>query len=210
MKTGTLIAIVYSLTFAAMAVWLVFQHRACAQLRLENRTLLQRLDEAMEKLTESQQRLDRTAPSADNLPDAASTAAQASAGQEFARLRSEVAGLLQQHQQVESLREDTRQARDTLENRKKEDRAARRAANGNLSQLEILNAQYWTDHTNMDVTEELQDRIRGDSLKAIASNNLKGDPEFGQTKHLTIQYRFGGVTRTNEFREGDLIVLPSE
>jgi len=49
-----------------------------------------------------------------------------------------------------------------------------------------------------------------DTLKAIASNNLKGDPEFGQTKHLTVVYRFGGVTMTNEFREGDVVVLPNE
>jgi len=120
--------------------------------------------------------------------------------------------LLQQHQQAESLRDDTRQTRLALENRRKEDRAARRAAtNPNGSQqLEILKAEYWTDHLRMDVTDELQDRIRGDSLKAVASNNLKGDPEFGQTKHLTIEYRFGGVTKTNEFREGDLIALLAE
>jgi len=134
----------------------------------------------------------------------------AGADEELLRLRSEIAGLLQQHQQTESLLEDTRQTRAALENRRKEDRAARRAANGNVSQLEIIKAEYWTDHTRMDVTGELQDRIRGDSLKAMASNNIKGDPEFGQTKHLTIEYRFGGVTRTNEFREGDVIVLPAE
>ena len=62
----------------------------------------------------------------------------------------------------------------------------------------------------MDVTDELQDRIRGDNLKAVAGNDIKGDPEYGQTKHLTIEYRFGGITRTNEFREGDVIVLPAQ
>ena len=62
----------------------------------------------------------------------------------------------------------------------------------------------------MDVTDELQDRVRGDNLKAVASNNLKGDPEFGQTKHLTIEYNFGGVIMTNEFRENDMIVLPAQ
>lgn len=62
----------------------------------------------------------------------------------------------------------------------------------------------------MDVTDALSERIRGDGLKAVASNNLNGDPEFGQVKHLTVVYQFGGVTRTNEFREGDLVILPSE
>jgi hypothetical protein len=76
------------------------------------------------------------------------------------------------------------------------------------SQLELLAANYWTDKTNLDVTEELRDGIRGDSVKAIAGNNLKGDPEFGQVKHLTVVYRVGGVIMTNEFRDGDLVILP--
>jgi hypothetical protein len=45
---------------------------------------------------------------------------------------------------------------------------------------------------------------------AVASNNIKGDPEFGQVKHLTVVYRVGGVLRTNEFREGDVVVLPPQ
>jgi hypothetical protein len=62
----------------------------------------------------------------------------------------------------------------------------------------------------MDVVAELQDRVRGNRLKAVASNNIKGDPEFGQVKHLTVVYRVGGVLRTNEFREGDVVVLPPQ
>jgi len=62
----------------------------------------------------------------------------------------------------------------------------------------------------MDVAAELRERIRGDELKAVASNNIKGDPEFGQVKHLTVVYRLAGVTRTNEFREGDLVILPGQ
>jgi hypothetical protein len=60
------------------------------------------------------------------------------------------------------------------------------------------------------VTEELRGRILDERLKAIASNNIKGDPEFGQVKHLTLVYRLAGVTRTNEFREGDLVILPGQ
>ncbi len=212
MKTSSLIAFVYSLAFAALAVWLLLEHRACAQMHQENTALLRRLNEATDKLAEIQRLPNRTPPPTDNLSDAGAplAAPPASADEELLRLRGEVAGLVQQHQQTESLREDTRLTRAALENRRKEDRAARRAANANGSQLEILKAEYWTDHTRMDVTDELQDRIRGDGLKAVASNNIKGDPEFGQTKHLTIEYRFGGVTRTNEFREGDAIVLPAE
>jgi hypothetical protein len=212
MKTRTLIGIIYSLTLAAIAVWLLLERRACAQIHQENTALLGRLNEATEKLAENQRWPERTAPATDSLSDAGAplAASPASADEELLRLRRGIAGQLQQHQQTESLREDTRQTLAALENRRKADRAARRAANSNVSQLEIIKAEYWTEHTNVDVTEELQDRIRGDGLKAVASNNLKGDPEFGQTKHLTIQYRFGGVTRTNEFREGDVIVLPAQ
>lgn len=212
MKTRTLVAIVFSLTLVTIAVWLPIEHRACVQIHQQNTALLGRLNEAIEKLAENQRLPDGAASSTDNLSDAGATlaASPTSADVELLRLRNEAAGLVQQHQQTESLRDNTRQTRAALENRRQEDRAARRAANGNTSQLEIIKAEYWTDHKRMDVTEELQDRIRGDSLKARAGNNIKGDPEFGQTKHLTIEYRFGGVTRTNEFREGDVIVLPGE
>ena len=40
--------------------------------------------------------------------------------------------------------------------------------------------------------------------------HIWADPEFGQVKPLTVVYRFGGVTMTNEFREGDFVVLPKE
>jgi hypothetical protein len=212
MKVKTLGAIIYCLTFATVAGWLLLERRACAQIHEDNTALLRRLNEAIEKLAQNQPPPETTALSTENLSGSEGSQVAGAAGgeEELFRLRREIAGLLQQHQQAELLREDTRQTRVALENRRKEDRAARRAASGNVSQLEILQAQYWTDHTNLDVTEELQDRIRGDSLKAMANNKIKGDPEFGQTKHLTVQYRFGGVTRTNEFREGDVIVLPAE
>ena len=214
MKTRTLIAMIYGLTFVLIAIWLLLEHGACAQLHLENISLLQRLNEATEKLAQTQRTPDRISIDASSDADGAALGAAPSTNvdPELLRLRAQVTGLLQQHQQVEALRDDTRQTRLALEERKKEDRAARRAATnpGGSPQLEIVKAEYWTDHQKMDVTDELQDRIRGDSLKAVASNNLKGDPEFGQVKHLTIEYRFGGVTRTNEFREGDLVVLPSQ
>ena len=84
------------------------------------------------------------------------------------------------------------------------------AAAADGSQFEILEAGYLTDRTNLDVASELRERIRNGSLKAIASNNIKGDPDYGQGKRLKVVYRFGGVTMTNEFREGEVVVLPSQ
>ena len=81
-------------------------------------------------------------------------------------------------------------------------------ATPNSSQFDVLSAQYWTDKTNLDVAAELRERIRGDSLKAVANNNIKGDPDFGEVKHLTVVYRYGSTLFTNEFREGEFVVLP--
>jgi hypothetical protein len=211
MTTRTLITVIYSLTIAVTILWLLIEHGVCAQIHQENTELLRRLNDATERLAENQQRADRAASSTDQVSEANRVPSDVnSSGAKVQQLRGEIAKLLQAHQQAEALREDSRQTRIALESHKKEDRAARQAASGNVSSLQIVKAEYWTDHQRMDVTDELQDRIRGDNLKAIANNNIKGDPEFGQTKHLTIEYNFGGVTRTNEFRENDMIVLPAE
>ncbi len=82
------------------------------------------------------------------------------------------------------------------------------AAIAGTPRFEIVRADYWTATTNMDVADELRERIRDDTLKAVASNNIKGDPDFGQVKHLTVVYRVDGTTMTNEFREGELVILP--
>jgi hypothetical protein len=127
---------------------------------------------------------------------------------ELVRLRNEVDALQKQYRELETLRADTAQARAALADK---GRNADQAANaGNTAEFEVLSANYWTANTNMDVAAELQERVRGSRLKAVASNNLKGDPDFGQTKHLTVVYRVGGVVRTNEFQEGDVIILPQE
>jgi hypothetical protein len=208
----TLVGIIYGLTVGAMAILWLVEHKACAQIHQENTELLRRLDEATEKLAENQRSRGSMAPASEPVPDAsgAPLAGAAAADEELQRLHTELTGLLQAHQQAESLREDSRQARETLENRKKEDRAARRAARGNASALQIIKAEYSTDNASMDLMDELQDRVRGDSLKAVANNNLGGDPEYGQVKHLTIEYSIGGVIRTNQFREGDIVVLPAQ
>jgi hypothetical protein len=76
------------------------------------------------------------------------------------------------------------------------------------SRLEILKAAYWTSKASIDVTEELRKRIVGNKLEALASNEIKSDPDFGTLKTLTIEYRFDGITVTKVFTEGDRIVIP--
>ena len=134
---------------------------------------------------------------------------------ELLRLRGEVGVRRQQSKELETLRNENRQARAALDRSLKASNPgpagiADREIALPPSQLQILKAEYWTEKTRLDVAEELRRRIMGDKLEAIASNELKGDPEFGTVKKLTVEYRFNGVTVTNEFTEGERIAIPPE
>ncbi len=217
--TSTILRIVCILAAAGLAIGVGVERQARLRLAQENRALRQRLS-PMDGLIAENQRLSNLVAQANGSPSRPNGQSAELAGtderlKELVRLRGEVEGLRQESKELEALRADTRQVRAARENALKAQNAgqAAQSSNGptsNGSQLEILKADYWTDRTNMDVAAELRERIRGDSLKAVASNNLKGDPEYGQVKHLTVVYRFGGVTRTNEFQEGDLVILPGE
>ena len=119
--------------------------------------------------------------------------------------------LHQQSHDLDSLRADTSAAHGELKAVHDAQRAARlasRSNNANGDSLEVLEADYGTTHSNLDVSAELGDRIRSSSLETIANNELMGDPEFGVIKNLTVIYRFGGLLMTNQFREGDFVILP--
>jgi hypothetical protein len=220
MKTiGTIFSIICLLVAAGLAIAVVVEHQARCKLDQENGALRQQLSQ-LAQLTAEDHRLSdlvaqAAAPQAPLHDQTKTPAATDGRLQELVRLRSEVEALRQQSKEIEVLRADTRQVR-AAQGTGRYPQHAGNTAGGNPSmtasgsQLEILSADYGTVHTNMDVAEELREKIRGDGLKAVASNNLKGDPEFGQVKHLTVVYRFGGVTRTNEFRENDLVILPRE
>jgi hypothetical protein len=76
------------------------------------------------------------------------------------------------------------------------------------AKLEISKATYWTQKASLDVTEELRSMIVDDKLETVASNAIKGDPEHGKVKKLSIEYKFNGITITKEFTEGDKVVIP--
>lgn len=152
---------------------------------------------------------------------------------ELVRLRGEVEVLRQQSKEIETLREDTRQVRAAAPNIGPVPPSGGQAAamspgstTADGSQFEILKAEYWTENARMDVTGELATKLRNDALNAAAtnapnatatnalrtsaSNDLKGDPDLGHTKTLTVVYQVGGVTMTNEFREGQPVILPGQ
>jgi hypothetical protein len=217
--TRAILSISCTLAAAGLAVGVVIEHQACCRLDQENRALHQQLSQRDEVIAENQ-RLSNLVAQANGAPSRPNERLQAPSAtderlKELVRLRGEVEVLRQQSKEIEKLREDTRQLHAAREGGLKTPNAGQAAttSNGTLvngSPFEIVKAEYWTENTNMDVAAELRERIGSDGLKAVASNNIKGDPEFGKVKHLTVVYRFGGVTRTNEFREGDLVVLPGE
>ena len=214
---SVVIGVLCATALVGMAIGAAVEHRAWLRQDEENRSLRQQLDQ-MAGLVAEHERLSNLLAQANQPQPQPNERVQAQPlpnerSKELVRLRGEVGVLRQQGKELEALREDTRQARAALESGLKMQNAGQAATTdkgtaSKDSQLEILKAEYWTDNARLDVTGELRDRIRGDSLKAIASNNIKGDPEFGQTKHLTIEYKFAGVTMTNEFSEGDVVAIP--
>jgi hypothetical protein len=209
-----------------LIVCLFGEHRAWSRVNRANQDLRTQLSQ-MDSLLADNQRLlasfpTRTARSSQLNQESNAVTAMDEPAKELLRLRGEAEALRQESKAIEAVRQDARQARLEKEARASTSTSASTSTiNGSGqtqnsktdssgSQLQILQATYWTQNVQTDVTDELRDRIRDDSLKAIASNNLKGDPEFGQVKNLTVVYRYGGVTFTNQFREGALVVLPPE
>ena len=198
-----------------MALGTAVERRTRVRQTEENRALGEQLSQMENVLAEKQRPSTLVAP-VDKAPARPGEMLEMEAApneqtNELVRLRSEVEALRQRYKEMETLRADSAQLRAALENKGRNPGRGANAGNANDgSGLEILSAQYWTANTNMDVGAELQDRVRDNRLKAIASNNIKGDPDFGQVKRLTVVYRVGGVIRTNEFREGDVIILPQE
>jgi hypothetical protein len=198
-----------------LAVWLGLDLRASLKLNEENNSLRQQMSQ-MPKLLAENERLSNSAAEKDGSLPSPNRAAEpfpaTNESMELVRLRGEVKALQQQNREIQELQANTRETRAAAETAMTATslNSAAGATSANRSGFELLSANYWTASTNLDVTAELRKRIRGDTLKAIASNNLKGDPEFGQTKQLTVVYRLGGVTKTNEFREGDVVMLPNE
>ncbi len=219
MKKRATVVLVCILAAVGLAVCLVLEHQACLKLDAENDVLRRQLSNIGE-VTADKQRLS-------NLLSQANARRQRAIGttstnvvldknrEELARLRRQLEALRQQSNDVETLRADTGATCDTLKQAHDARRASRLISHNNPgaagdAPFQVLQASYGTDHTNLDVSAELNDRIRNGSVKAIANNNLAGDPDFGIVKSLTVVYRSGGTVMTNQFREGDVIILPPE
>ena len=209
-----------ALAAAGLVVWLVGERRTWSGVDHANQALRQQLSQLDGLLADNRRLMalvpSESAPSSPSNPGSDTVSTMAEPAKELLRLRGQVEVLREESKAIETLREDTRQTRAALETASQEVhntgsnpvQRPNSASGSNGSKLQILRAVYGTANAQVDVTAELQDRIRGDSLKAIASNNIKGDPEFGQVKNLTVEYSYGGVTFTNHFTEGAFLELP--
>lgn len=74
--------------------------------------------------------------------------------------------------------------------------------------LEITKAIYWSANKRLDVTEELRQMIRNNTLRTSATNDIKGDPEPRKAKVLSIDYKINGIAVAKDFKEGDSVALP--
>ena len=207
------------LAAAGLAAGLMLERQACQKLGAQNDALRRQLAQ-MAELTAENERLSSLLAQANahgaNMDGTAGThGATDPRLEELARLRRQVESFRQQNNDVESIRADTRATHDALKEAHEARLASRKPVHrdpgaDNGAALEILEADYGTTRTNLEISAALNDRIRGGSLKIVAGNKLAGDPDFGQVKNLTVVYRFGGAVMTNQFREGDIVVLPPE
>jgi len=202
-----------------VAICLAVERQARLRLGEENKALRQQVDQMAGLVAENERlsNLVAQASRSQSRPDERLKAQSLSDEQslELLRLRGEAGALREQSKELETLREENRQARAALGSGHKTPNGGQAATTdkgmaANASPLQILKAEYWTDNARLDVTEELRGRITGDKLETTAGNDIKGDPEFGQVKHLTVEYSFAGVTMTNEVTEGERIVIPPQ
>jgi len=204
------------LALVGLVVCLLHERRVGAILRSQNEALRQTFSSLMEVDAENQRLSELLAVRASHSNRAGTTNTNASPDDhldELTRLREQAQDLHRKLDAIGKLREDTKATHDALE-RARLARRAERLANRNAAiaangaPFEILEARYGTDLTNLDVSLELIDRIRDGGIKAIASNQLAGDPDYGKVKSLTVVYRFDGRVYTNHYREGDFVILP--
>lgn len=191
-----------------MAVWLGLEHRARREQGREIAMLQQQLDQMAERVAEN--------GGISNLVTQTRQLQMQSDDQvrRLVQLRDEVRVLRQQTNEIESLRGEIFQVRTAIGGVNAQNPAqtatSDRDPGSNSSRLQILEAYYWTQNQVIDVTQQLRKRILNDKLEVIAGNDLRGDPEYGQVKTLTLVYRYDGITATNEVREGGLVLIPPE
>lgn len=75
--------------------------------------------------------------------------------------------------------------------------------------IEVLEAEYGSPQTRMDLRERLQARVRDGRLDVRVDNRLAGgDPARGEPKQLRVKVRVDGELRELTLNEGRRLRLP--
>jgi|GEM_PF-2922643 len=200
---------VYVIAFVCVAIWLVFEHHSRREQDRQIAVLQQQLNQMADLATEANERMSNVVTQVYQLQSQ-----RMEQTKELVQLRDEARVLRRQTNEIEALRDEVYRVRAAVEDGANPQNTGRRAANSGITpkstRLQIMEAYYWTPNKVIDVTRQLNDRIVGDRLEIIAGNDLRGDPDFGQAKTLTVVSRFDGFMMTNEVREGGLLVIPEE
>jgi hypothetical protein len=76
----------------------------------------------------------------------------------------------------------------------------------NLSNVSIIKANYGAGNAWLDVSEKVSQLVE-DKKEVKSSNRLAGDPCYGSSKVLTIEYICEGKTFTVEIKEGKTFLI---
>jgi hypothetical protein len=76
--------------------------------------------------------------------------------------------------------------------------------------LHIISAKYGARNTWRDISKQLTEKIRDNSLSIGASNDIAGDPLCGVVKSLRVDYVLDGERRTAQAQEGEWLHIPSD
>ena len=77
-----------------------------------------------------------------------------------------------------------------------------------ITQLKIVSARYGINNHWLDVTENMQNKVKENQLSIYASNDIDGDPLFGYPKNLEVEYILNGVKKKTLIREGMKLEIP--
>jgi len=77
-----------------------------------------------------------------------------------------------------------------------------------ISPIEIIEASYGSTLNKYDVTSKLKSMVKAGRLKAVASNNINGDPDVGVRKILKVKYRTNFGEQVVEIMEDQTLDIP--
>lgn len=76
--------------------------------------------------------------------------------------------------------------------------------------LHIISAKFGASNQWIDVTKQIRDQIDDNTLEITVSNDIAGDPSYGGTRTLKLEYTLDGEFKTAAFRKGVTCRIPGD